>query len=734
MNKSGWLNRRLHLSARFFREPAKAGSNNNDAELLMQSTATDAGTARWLLFGFTIFLGAYLLFQLEPLIGKFILPWFGGSPAVWTTCMLFFQMLLLAGYAYAHFSLMRFSASAQGLLHLFLLLLALSTLPIAPSVDWKPENSNQPTLSILLLLLGSVGLPFFVLSATSPLLQGWFVRVCPGRSPYPLYALSNLGSFFALLSYPFIFEPYFKLGLQAQGWSLGFAAFVAVCGGLAWDFRRKALHHGIVATPTVIDDELRLSDQVAPALLWFFWLALPAATSVLLLAVTNELCQDVASIPFLWVLPLSCYLLSFIFCFAQHRWYRRHWFLPAAFLSVCGLVVALYQGSRIDLFWQVLIYNGGLFFCCMICHGELFRLRPQPSHLTAYYLAISVGGAIGGVFVALLSPLLFPLYLEFHVGLFLCCLLVLLVILITDRQALSGAIGRPMAATIGGVALAVLAGYLLNQIYHATSAETVVSRNFYGVLRVEDRDNDDPQLARRVLRHGAIDHGFQYLAPEKRRLATAYYRPETGVGLAFNHLPRSHGRRIGVVGVGVGTLLSYGQTDDYFRLYDINPKVIELAEHYFSFIQDSPAARDIVIADARLAMEREQPQRFDLLVIDAFSGDSIPMHLLTAEAMQLYQRHMQPDGVLAIHISNHYLDLKPLIRGWAEREGYQYRFTREQASTDDFGLYRSNWALVTRNPIFLQQTAIEQVSQPEDGTEKRLVWTDDFCNLYSLLK
>ncbi|MEY4718325.1 MAG: hypothetical protein RL563_943, partial [Pseudomonadota bacterium] len=516
------------------------------------------GLFRWQLFALCIFLGAYLLFQLEPLIGKFILPWFGGSPAVWTTCMLFFQLVLLAGYAYAHLSLAHLKPTQQAWVHIALLTIALITLPIAPSVNWKPDDSSNPTLSILLLLLATVGLPFFVLSATSPLMQAWFVRVCPGRSPYPLYALSNLGSFLALLSYPFAFEPFFKLSQQTFGWSLGFVLFTAVCGGLAYDFRRKAITKEIIATPRVIDDELRLSDRVSPTLLWLFWLALPAITSTLLLAVTNQLCQDVASIPFLWVLPLSSYLLSFIFSFGLHQYYRRDIFLPAACLGVVGLVCALYLGSKIDLLWQVGIYNVGLFLCCMICHGELYRLRPQPSHLTAYYLAISIGGAMGGIFVSLLAPLIFPLYLEFHIGLFACCLFTMLAIAL-DPSVFTGKLARRKAIGFGSCALLLLATYLIKHVYEVSVAETVISRNFYGILRIDDRDSDNSVLARRVLRHGAIDHGFQFLAPEKRGLPTAYYRPETGIGITLNHLSLSHDRRIGIVGLGVGTLLSYGQ-------------------------------------------------------------------------------------------------------------------------------------------------------------------------------
>lgn len=716
----------------------QATATNNDEQTFIQSSPRgeakrNGDRFRWWLFAICIFWGAFLLFQVEPLIGKFILPWFGGSPAVWTTCMLFFQVLLLAGYAYAHFSLDHLSPARQGQLHILLLLLALATLPITPTAGWKPETGDHPALTILLLLSSSVGLPFFVLSATSPLLQAWFARACPTHSPYPLYALSNLGSLFALLSYPFLFEPYFRLGQQTSGWSVGFAGFVLLCAAMAMDYRKQAGLHRLGAIAVAGDHELRISDQVSPKLLWFLWLALPTATSTLLLAVTNALCQDVASVPFLWIVPLSVYLLSFIVCFARHHWYRRRIFLPLAVVGVFGLMIALDQGSKLTLGWLVAIYSFGMFSCSMICHGELFLLRPQPNRLTAYYLAMSVGGAIGGILVAVVAPMVFPIFLEFHIALFACCCLSLFA-MAQDPQAMASLPLRRGLILASIVALTLLAFYLSKQVYFALSSQTVVKRNFYGVLRVQDRDLDQPQLARRVLRHGAIDHGMQFLAEDKRRLPTTYYRPETGVGLALNQLEAQGGRRIGLVGLGVGTVLSYGRADDYFRIYEINPEVVEQATTRFSFMSDSPARQEVVIADARLALDREPPQQFDLLVLDAFSGDAIPMHLLTDEAMRLYFKHLKPDGVLAIHIANHFLDLKPLLRGLAELQHYQYRFIREAQAADDFGLYRSSWALISRNPAFLQKPAIEAASQADESAAAKVIWRDDFSNLFSLLK
>ena len=694
------------------------------------ATLRPPGKLRWAMYAFSIFWGAYLLFQIEPLIGKFILPWFGGSPAIWTSCMLFFQVLMLAGYAYAHLVLHKLSATQQGLLHIALLSSVFMLLPVAPTHDWQAETGGTPILDIPILLLRSIGLPFFILATTSPLLQAWFVRICPHRSPYPLYALSNFGSLLALISYPFLIEPFFKLSEQTLGWSAGCGLFLLCCAALAADFRQQAQANLICATPIAVDSSDLISESLIPWQKWFFWLALPAATSILLLAVTNQLCQDVASVPFLWIVPLSFYLVSFIFCFAHFRWYRRRFIIPAALAAAGLMVYALYQSSNISLPWQISIYSLGLFFCCMICHGELYRFRPHPNQLTAYYLAIALGGAGGGLFAALLAPLLFKMYLEFHIGLFAC--FVLLWLSITVDKALRSNKKRfiNLAALL---ALTILGKYLLTHIYYANAAQVALDRNFYGILRVEDRDIDQPKLARRILRHGAINHGFQYLAAAKRAEATAYYWRGTGVGLALQHFPKPQ-RRIGIVGLGVGTLLSYGKTGDYFRLYDINPKVIEFAQNYFSFLRDTPAAYDLVSADARLALERESPQAFDMLVLDAFSGDAVPMHLLSSEAMQLYFRHLLPDGVLAIHITNHYLNFRPLLQSWAAQAGYDCVFFHAEPPQDEPNLYQADWALISRNQAFLQQPALAAAAEPAQKLTRNVVWTDDFSNLFSLLK
>jgi hypothetical protein len=381
-------------------------------------------------FALTIFAGAFLLFQVQPLIGKYILPWFGGSPGVWTTCMLFFQVLLLGGYAYAHTLSRRLKPRTQAIVHLALLAAALLTLPITPGDHWKPQASGNPTWHILALLAVSLGLPYLVLAATGPLMQEWFRRLTPGTSPYRLYALSNVGSLLALVSYPFYFETQFTRKAQAQFWSWGLLFYALCCAFCAYRVWRQA--------PVKALSETETSADIAPPSPGRrgLWLCLPACASILLLAVTNKMCQDVAVIPFLWVLPLGLYLLSFIICFDSPRWYSRFYYTLALVGAMAAVCVALYVGTDMPIVQQVVIYSITLFVGCMICHGELYQLKPHPKHLTSFYLMIAAGGAVGGLFVALIAPVLFSNFYEMHLSLALIVLL-LLAISFTGRSALS---------------------------------------------------------------------------------------------------------------------------------------------------------------------------------------------------------------------------------------------------------------------------------------------------------
>jgi spermidine synthase len=398
-------------------------------------------------------------------------------------------------------------------------------------------------------------------------------------------------------------------------------------------------------------------------------------------------------------------------------------------MGIFAMVTLLYSGSSTELISQIVIYNVGFFFCCMVCHGELYRLRPHPEHLTSYYLATSAGGAMGGLFVALIAPLIFPLYFEFHIAIFLCCALPLLVMAeeqVRQQQAKNLWLIRSLFIVV----LTLLAGRLLNHAFQLSTDKTVVSRNFYGVLRVEERSLENPELARRMLRHGSIDHGYQFLAKDKEALPTAYYGMDSGIAAAFSLTQSVPNRKIGIVGLGVGTLLTYSRAMDSIRLYEINPTVVRLAQDYFTYIERSKAEKTIIVGDARLELEREAPHRFDLFVLDAFSGDAIPMHLLTIQAIQLYLRHLEPSGILAVNISNHHLDLSPVIRALAESAGLHYVIVHQNPSEDGITEYASNWALLSRSPERLESLRNRTRIEPQTT----VLWTDDFSNLFRVMR
>ncbi len=780
-------------------------------------------------YALTIFTGAFLLFQVQPLIGKYILPWFGGGPGVWTTCLLFFQVLLLGGYAYAHITSRRLKPRAQVILHLALLVGALALLPIVPADSWKPRGGGNPTLQILVLLTANLGLPYFVLSSTGPLMQHWFSRTKPGVSPYRLYALSNAGSLLALLSFPFCFETHFTRRTQAVLWAWGlglYAVFCAWCALKLWktagaEEPQERAEAGAVREPAPALDAQRsaesllVADPVAPAdapgaqvaecaagplapalspLIsdqetiprtsndcwnpeptpdgragcphpaaasphagesavgtprpttnsinsetnpsWpqrLLWLLLPACASVLLLATTNKMCQDVAVIPFLWVVPLGLYLLSFIVCFDSPRWYVRFPYALALAAALGGLCWALNHGTELGIYKQVGIYSGGLFVCCLVCHGELYRLRPHPSQLTAFYLLIAAGGALGGLFVAVAAPLLFTDYYELHWGLWLCGLL-FLAACVRDWQPIRYHPWRLLAS--GGLALGVAAlGVVLwSQARKARSEGVYRSRNFYGVLAVLEYSKNDPKGHYFLLEHGRITHGLEFVDPLQATWPTTYYGEESGVGLAVRALPTSS-RRIGVVGLGTGTLAAYGRAGDYLRIYEIDPAVQRLATTRFHYLRNCPGTVEIAPGDARLSLEREPPQHFDLLALDAFSSDAIPVHLLTREAFAVYERHLQTNGILAVHISNHYLDLAPVVANLARQFHYKLAAIDYDESAIDWWLYSSTWMLLTRSEQIINSPAITAAATDLKLNPAKIpLWTDDFASLFQILK
>lgn len=694
-------------------------------------------------YALTILISAFLIFQVQPLISKFILPWFGGTPGVWTTCLLFFQVVLFAGYAYAHASIHWLTPRKQALLHGALLFVALLLLPVCPAASWKPTGDEAPALRILGLLAATVGLPYFLLSATGPLLQAWFSLRQPGVSPYRLYALSNIGSVLGLVTYPFLFEPWLTTAAQAGWWSVGFGMFVVACVVCAFDLVRSSTQPDAsiclaARCSAIIDErvEARIAEKPAfepPTLTTrTLWFGLSACASVMLLATTNQVCLDVAVIPFLWVLPLTLYLASFILCFDRAWWYPRRTYAAALVGVVVCLTVLMQDAGDVPIVTQLVTHFTALFFCCMVCHGELVRLRPPPQHLTSFYLASSAGGAAGGLLVGVLAPLAFQQYLELHIGLVGCCVIVAAVLLGDREWREAGGQPRWIWAC---VLLAVMGGLRTIGAAAATSGpgERAISRNFYGVLRVIETDADDNSRAMHRMVHGRIVHGMQFLANEKRSIPTAYYGERSGVGLLLSQASMSP-RKVGMVGLGVGTLAAYGRAGDAFRFYEINPDVIHLAQQHFTYLRDSAATVDLIVGDARLSLEQEAPQQFDLLVLDAFSSDAIPAHLLTEEAFAVYLKHLRPDGVLAFHITNRHFDLEPVVRGAAERYGLQAAKIHADTVAER-AQARCDWMLLAGDssrfdhPEF--RTAIDATSC---SPRPPLLWTDRFNNVVGILK
>ncbi|GMV80802.1 MAG: hypothetical protein AMXMBFR7_19860 [Planctomycetota bacterium] len=684
-------------------------------------------------YALTIFLSAFLLFQVQPLIGKYILPWFGGGPAVWTTCMLFFQLLLLAGYAYAHLLCARLTPRRQALLHLLVLTAAAFWLPIVPSETWKPTAGQTPEGQILLLLLATLGLPYFALSATAPLVQRWFSLAHPSASPYRLYALSNAGSLLALLSYPLAVEPHLRLRDQAWVWSLGFGAYALGAAACAWSVYKLESAKAAVTAET---EAPRPSYRTV-----LLWLGLSGFPSLLLLAVTNQITQEVAPVPFLWVLPLCLYLLTFVIAFDRPSWYLRGPSAGLLLAAVLGTCFALSQGVNLSLPWQVASYSALLFFGALCCHGELVRSRPPARHLTLFYLAVSAGGAMGGAFVALAAPRLFHSYTELSIGVLGCAILTFLACLSEWRPP--GA-KRPTLWIVWAPPLLfcgpLAAILVLNTREHASVVES--TRNFYGVLKVlQESDENGAYLS---LRHGRINHGMQYQDELLREQPTTYYVERAGAGLTLKRHPKRQALgggdgslRFAVIGLGTGTLATYAQPGDTLRFYEINPEVIRLAQARFTYCADTKADVEFVLGDARVMMEQEllegRPQRLDALAVDAFTSDAIPMHLLTQECFDLYWKHLEPDGVLAVHVSNRYLDLKPLVFTMAHARGFKCVYV-DYDQIDAPGADESSWMLVTRNRAFLDLEEIAVHASKLTEASKPLVWTDDYGSLLHVLK
>ncbi|MEY2725913.1 MAG: hypothetical protein RLZZ458_1780 [Planctomycetota bacterium] len=686
------------------------------------------------LWGFTILLSAFLLFQIQPLTGRLILPWFGGAPAVWTTCMLFFQTVLFGGCLYAHLLSTRLSLRGQLIAHTLLLLLTAIFLNTAPGAAWKPTDSGVPIARILLLLLATAGLPCFVLSTTSPLLLKWLALAAPDYPPHRMYALSNTGSLAALFLAPVLFDPLLPLSLQTVLFEWGFRGFALACGVCAMLLGRA--HPGVIVPAAA---ELAAGTGIpvaAPIRKWFF---LACLASVMLLAGTSTICQDVAVIPFLWVGPLALYLLSFILCFESDRWYRRGVFAPLTALTVPVLSWLHMFGLHVHLAVQLAAWMFGLFCIFMLCPGEVARLRPDSRRLTLFYLTLSAGGVFGGLLCAVGAPLVLPALWDHHIGLLLSGLLACAV-WFDQRGWLSPDSRPPLSAAAAGIAVVAVVLLDLAASVSEFSKAIAGTRNFYGELRVEDY----PEERAVLMKHGRIIHGLQFR--ELPAVPTMYYGYQSGVGRAITALrertaasPELHGLRIGVVGLGTGTLAAWGQPRDTLVFYEINPDVVRMAQAHFSFLKDCQGTVEIVEGDARLSLEFEQPRMFDLLVLDAFSGDSIPVHLLTREALAVCRRQLKPDGILAIHISNLHFNLARLTAGLADDAGMACVQLTDSAVLDaaDGGRRASSpgsrWSLLAVKPEVLQAEVLQRTAADPPRSD-RVIWTDDYNNLLQLVE
>ncbi len=683
-----------------------------------------------MLYIITVLVSAFLLFQIQPMIAKVILPLFGGGAAIWTACLLFFQGMLLLGYAYAHGLAKLSNVKHQLIIHSLLLVLTLVALPYSISISEYRHLSSTPLYGILLILISTIGLPYFLLSATGPLVQRWQGLTGQNTLPYKLYSVSNIGSLVALISYPFIVEPWLALAQQSQLWSFAYVLLVACFLMLIFSLFKQhqqltqnAYQENVSKTPLSYTTRL-------------LWLLLSSVGVMLLVSTTNAMTQNIPPMPFLWILPLCLYLITFIICFHSPKWYVRWYWLSFFILSAFAAILMFFIGSQFDILSQTLMYAFILFSACMLCHGELVHLKPSHDRLTQFYLFMALGGFLGSVFVSIIAEQIFVQFTEFPLAIAATLILFMGCIAIEKRPLKVNKI-----VIQGGLSLTlVLIVTLFFQLQQQFNQHDVASaRNFYGLIKVVDVNKGN--VNERRLIDGTTSHGTQSLIPEQERVPKSYYRQGTGAALALEQLlpvgQSYEPLNVGLIGLGAGTLAAYGKPLEYYHFYELNPAVNDFAHTYFSYIKQSQAVVSVSLGDGRALLQQEYDeygsQQYDVLVVDAFSGDAIPTHLLTQEAFTLYWQHLKHEGVLALHISNTHLDLKALTRTLAKTVNKQALYINTKATNADEN--DAEWVLITNNEQFLTNYAVKkQITPWPSSSDKTLLWTDDYSNLLSVLK
>lgn len=708
-----------------------------------------------ILYTVTIFLGAGLLFLVQPLVGRLVLPLLGGSPAVWNTAMVFYQAALLAGYAYAHATTRWLGVKRQVLLHLVVLLLPVLVLPIAIPAGWTPPTAASPVGWLLLLLAVMAGLPFFVVAATSPLLQRWFAASGhrTASDPYFLYAASNAGSLLALVLYPVVIEPRLRLGQQSGWWAAGYGLLVMLVAGCGWWIRRTAVELPVTLAASPVAGRQR-----------FRWVLLAFVPCSLMLSVTTHLTSELAPVPLLWVVPLGLYLLSFIFVFARRQILPRRWMGVVMPVTVIGVVMALTGHLLRPLEWLLALHLVNLLVVAMVCHGALADERPAGEHLTEFYLWLSVGGVLGGIFNSLLAPVLFRTIVEYPFTLILACGLMWRPVAFGKREwlldvagpvlvgvvaALLNGLRVPLPWMLGipaalclcwwrrplGLGLAVAAVIVAGLWVPGYQDLTLVTeRSFFGVHRI----GLAPDGRFHFLAHGNTIHGVQSLEPGHEREPLAYFSRSGPFGQAFVALPAGVKQRVGVIGLGTGTLASYAEPGQQWTFFEIDPVVERLARQpeYFAFLAGCRGEVTVRLGDARLSLQHVPDGHFGTLVLDAYSSDTVPLHLITREALALYRRKTAADGVLIFHISNRHLRLEGVLGALAQdarlvclAQSESNGGTAQLLATGKIG---SKWVVMARDPSVLSQLSRDPRWSAPPARLRTPVWTDDYASVFSV--